>query len=261
MAKEIPIGFQLYTVRGEVQKDLAETLYQLSDIGYVAAEPWGYDGKKLEWMGHSAQAIRKMYDECALCCCGIHLATVALTENLERTIEFNQVLGNSFLIIAMDKERMASVAGIADLARILNKASERLRSIGMYCGYHAHGFDFAEVEGEIARDRLFKQTDPDVIMQMDTGNCASGGGDPIGTLKRFPNRARSIHLKDYGGAPGSVIGEGKVNWDEVFHLIETQQNTEWLVVEEGGKDGLGFDIPRKSLEALRGTGRAPTKTA
>jgi hypothetical protein len=29
-------------------------------------------------------------------------------------------------------------------------------------------------------------------MQMDIGNCASGGGDPLGTLIKFPNRARSV---------------------------------------------------------------------
>jgi len=255
MAKQIPIGFQLFTVRGEVKNDLPNALAQLSKIGYVAAEPWGYDGKELSWMGHSAQAIRKMYDDHGLTCCGIHLATVALSENIERTIEFNQVLGNTFLVIAADKPRMSSVAGIAELAGILNRASERLAPLGMYSGYHAHGFDFAQVEGEVAWDRLFKQTKPKVIMQMDIGNCAGGGGDPIGTLKRFPNRARSLHLKDYGGEPDTVIGEGKADWPEIFNLVETQQNTEWFVVEEGGKDGLGFDIPRKSLEALRKMGR------
>jgi len=255
MTKQIPIGFQLFTVRGEVKKGLPNTLAQLAEIGYVAAEPWGYDGSDLSWMGHSAQAIRKMYDDQGLTCCGIHLTTAALAENIERTIEFNQVLGNTFLIIAMDKLRMSSVAGIAELAGILNKASERLTELGMSSGYHAHGFDFAEVEGEIAWDRLFKQTTPEVIMQMDIGNCAGGGGDPIGTLKKFPNRARSMHLKDYGGAPGSVIGEGKADWAEVFHLVETQQNTEWFVVEEGGEGGIGFDVPRRSLEALRKMGR------
>ena len=71
-------------------------------------------------------------------------------------------------------------------------------------------------------------------MQLDIGNCASGGGDPIAMLKKFPNRARSLHLKDYGGPPDSVIGEGKADWKTIFDLVETSQNTEWYVVEEGG---------------------------
>ena len=92
-------------------------------------------------------------------------------------------------------------------------------------------------------------------MQMDVGNCAGGGGDPIATLKRFPNRARSLHLKDFGGGPGAVIGEGKADWKEIFRLVDTQQNTEWFVVEEGSPEGLGFDIPRRSFEALRKMGK------
>jgi sugar phosphate isomerase/epimerase len=125
----------------------------------------------------------------------------------------------------------------------------------MFTGYHAHAFDFETVDGEIAWDILFSNTRQDIIMQMDIGNCASGGGDPIAELKRFPNRARSVHLKDYGGGPGSVIGEGKADWPEIFRVCETMQNTEWYVVEEGHPGGLGFDIPRRSLEALRRMGK------
>jgi len=124
MARQIPIGFQLYTVRGEVGQSLPNAIAQLAKIGYVAAEPWGYDGKELAWMGHPAKDIRKMYDDHGIRCCGIHLATVALQENLERTIEFNRILGNDFLVIAADKPRMSSVAGIAELAGILNEAAE-----------------------------------------------------------------------------------------------------------------------------------------
>ena len=87
---------------------------------------------------------------------------------------------------------------------------------------------------QIAWDTLFSNTRPEVIMQMDIGNCASGGGDPIGTLRRFPNRARSVHLKDYR-RPVAEFGDrrGQGGLAEIFRLCETEQNTEWYVVEEG----------------------------
>ncbi len=194
----------------------------------------------------------------ALICCGLHLTTDALLDdNLARTIEFNQILGNRFLIVAMDKQRMASAQGVQELAGILNDAAGKLQAVGMFAGYHAHGFDFVTLEnGEIAWNFLFSQTRPEVIMQIDIGNSVSGGGDPIAALRLFPNRARSVHLKDYGGSsPNAVLGEGKADWPEIFRLCETTQNTEWYVVEEGGADGIGFDIPRRSLEALRRMGK------
>jgi sugar phosphate isomerase/epimerase len=147
------------------------------------------------------------------------------------------------------------VAGIQELARILEEAADAVEPNGMFTGYHAHGFDFDIVEGETAWDRLFSGTRDDIIMQIDIGNSVSGGGDPVGALRKFPNRARSVHLKDYGGGPDSVIGEGKADWDEIFRLCDTNQNTEWFVVEEGSSDGTGFEIPKRSLEALRRMGR------
>ena len=254
--KKIPIGLQLFSVRGECQRDLPATLKAVAGIGYEGAEPWGYAGDELEWMGWKPKDIRKMFDDNGLKCCGIHLATGALLgDNLSRTIELNQELGNNFLIIAADRQRMSAVDTIMELAQILNDAAEKLMPLGMFAGYHAHGFDFVRFDGQPAWDILFSNTRSEVIMQMDIGNCAGGGGDPIAELKQFPGRARSVHLKEYGGPPGAVVGEGDADWDEIFRLCETEHNTEWYVVEEGGKDGLGFDVSRRSLESLRRMGK------
>lgn len=252
----IPVGLQLFSVRGECSKDLPATLEAVARIGYAAVEPWGYGGDKLEWMGHSPQAIRTMLDDNGLACCGIHLATGALLgDNLARTIELNQALGNRFLIIAADKPRMSSLEGIRELAAILDSTAEKLEPLGMATGYHAHGFDFVQHGGRTAWDILFSSTRQDVIMQMDIGNCAGGGGDPIAILRKFPGRALSVHLKDYGGPAGSVIGEGQADWPTIFSLCETTAGTTVYVVEEGGPDGLGFDVSARSFAALRRMGK------
>ena len=256
MSDKIPIGLQLFSVRGECGKDLPAALKSVAEIGYVAAEPWGYGGEVLEWQGWPVKDIRKMYDDNGLICCGFHLATGALLgDNLERTIEMNQELGNKFLIIAADKQRMSSVDTIMELAGILNGVAEKLAPLGMLTGYHAHGFDFEKFGDETAWEILFSNTRDQVVMQMDIGNCASGGGDPIAMLEKFPGRARSVHLKDFGGGPESVIGEGDADWERIFELCDTSHHPEWYVVEEGGQEGLGFDVSRRSLEALRRMGK------
>ncbi|MGC9520843.1 MAG: sugar phosphate isomerase/epimerase family protein [Anaerolineae bacterium] len=254
--KKIPIGLQLFSVRGEVQKDLPATLKAVSDIGYEGAEPWGYGGEELSWMGWKPEEIRQMYDDNGLTCCGIHLSTDALLgDNLQRTIELNQILGNNFLIIAADKERMSSLDTMMELADILNTTAETLKPLGMATGYHAHPFDFVRFGDETAWEILFSNTSQDVIMQMDIGNCANGDGDPLAMLRKFPGRTRSMHLKDYGGGPGSVIGEGKADWPTIFEVVETLHDPEWYVIEEGGEDGLGFDVCKRSLQALRAMGK------
>jgi hypothetical protein len=41
----------------------------------------------------------------------------------------------------------------------------------------------------------------------------------------------------------------------VFHLCETSSGTKWYIVEMGGPEGNGFDVPRQVLEKLRGLGK------
>jgi len=249
------IGLQLFSVRGECERNLPGTLKAVAGIGYRAVEPWGYGGEELKWMGCSAAELHRMLDDNGLVCCGIHLTTTALMPaNISRTIEFNQVLGNRFLIVAADKQRMSAVEGVRELALILDAAAERLAPLGMFAGYHAHGFDFVKLDGRTAWDILFSSVRPDVVMQLDTGNCASGGADPIDVLRRFPGRARSVHIKDWG-KPGAVIGEGVADWPEIFRLCDTLHHTEWYVVEEGSPDGTGFDICARSFAGLKRMGR------
>ncbi|NLI01120.1 MAG: sugar phosphate isomerase/epimerase [Chthonomonadales bacterium] len=253
---KVPIGLQLYSVRGECARDIKATLARVAEIGYVAAEPWGYAGDKVEWMGLSAADLRAAYDANGLTCCGIHLQTGALLgDNLKRTIELNKTLGNRFLIIAADSQRMASMAGIEELAGILNDAAEKLAPHDLFCGYHAHGFDFKVVEGDTAWNHLFRRTRPEVIMQMDVGNCANGGGDPYGPLREFVGRARTVHLKEWGVPGNPVPGEGVGDWPEIFRLCEEVHKTEWYVVEQEDESGLGFDTPARALAALKAMGK------
>ncbi len=249
------VALQLFAVRGEVAKSLPATLKSVAQLGYQGAEPWGYDGKAVSWQNHSAADIRKMFDDNGLTCCGFHITTDSLLgDNFKRTVELNRILGNHFLIVAWDKAHMTTKAGIAEFAKILNEVADKLKPEKMLCGYHCHGFDFDKVEGEIAWDMLFKSTKSEVVMQLDVGNCASGGGDPIATLRKFPGRSKSVHLKDFGGPKGSVIGEGKLDFKTILELCRTLHKPEWYVIEEGGDEGIGFDIPGRSLKSVRKMG-------
>jgi len=247
----IPIGLQLYAVRGEFEKDVPGTLKSVAACGYKGVEPWGYAGTPNVYKDYSAKQLRQMFDDNGLKCCGIHLDLKALEDaQFERTIENNQVLGNRFLIVAAAQKHMSSLDGIKILATILNRSAEKARPHHMLVGYHAHGFDFVKHDGRFAWDHLFSQVEPSVIMQMDVGNTLGGGGDPIGMLRKFPGRTLTIHIKRH---------EDKTfdspYYKEVFSLCETTGKTEWYVVEEGGRNGMGFEVPKDALEALKKAGK------
>lgn len=248
---KIPIGFQLYTVRGEFARNVPGTLKTLAEIGYQAVEFWGYAGTPKVYQEYTAAQLRKLLDDNGLKCCGMHLELKALAgENLKRTIENNQVLGNEYLNVAMAKEQMGSESGIAELADTLTKASAECQPHHLMVGYHAHPFDFARLQGKFAWELLFRRLKPDINMQLDVGNCLSGDGDPIAMLKEFPARTRTIHIKEHK--------EKTFDSDfykEVFHLCETSCGTKWYIVEMGGLLGNGFEVPRDALAKLHKLGK------
>lgn len=247
----LPVGFQLWTVRGECARNLPRTLKTLADLGYQGVEFFGYAGTPKVYKRYSAADLRQLLDEHGLKCCGMHLELQALGPGtLHRTIAVNHTLGSEFLNLAMSKEHMRSEPGIAELADILNRAATECQPHRLTVGYHAHGFDFARINGRSAWELLFRRTQPEVNMQLDIGNCLAGDGDPIALLQAFPGRARTVHLKEHRD---KTLDSDYFR--EIYRLCETIGGTQWYIVEMGGLLGNGFGTPREALARLRQAGK------
>lgn len=244
----IPIGLQLYSVRVDAEKDLSGTIAKVAKMGYEGVEFAGY-------YGHSAKDIRKMLDDNGLVCCGTHTAMETLADDkLADTIAFNKTIGNKYLIVPWLKpdEANARQAWLT-YAKRFNELAEKVRPHGMKVGYHNHAHDFAPVDGTTGWDLLASNTSKDVIMQFDTGNALSGGGDPMVYLKRYPDRATTIHIKEYSTTnKNALIGEGDIKWGEIFRLCRAG-GTKWYIIEEE-KDAYppltAVDLSIKNLKKL-----------
>lgn len=249
--KRIPIGLQLYSVREDCQKDLPRVLEAVAQMGYEGVEFAGYYGR-------SAKELRKLLDQNGLRCCGTHTGLNTLEgDALAKTVEFNQILGNPYLIVPwMPHQKLASVEACKKTAQFFNELAEKVKEKGMYVGYHAHAGDFQKVGDQTAWDLFFSFCSPQVVMQMDVGNCLGGGGDPYASLEKFPGRSKTIHLKEHGGPPGACIGEGQVDWKRLFQLCETVGGTEWYIVEQ---ESYGQRTPlqtvQRCLENLKKMGK------
>jgi sugar phosphate isomerase/epimerase len=246
-SKKIPVGLQLYSVREQCTADLPGTLAAVSKIGYRAVEFAGYYGR-------SAKDLRKLLDDNGLVACGTHTPYESVQgDKLKETVEFNRTIGNKFLIVPWMDEAKSKQEWL-DRAKLFNEIADQVKPDGMWVGYHAHSHDFKQIEGVTAWDLFFGNTKAEVVMQLDTSNCCEGGADPVAVLKKYPGRARSIHLKAFGGGPDAVIGEDKIDWPSVFAFCETKGKTQWCVLEhESGKDPL--DAVRRSYEALKKMGK------
>ena len=248
---QIPIGLQLYSVREDAKNDLPGVLKAVAQMGYVGVEFAGY-------YGHGAQEIRALLDDLGLKCCGSHVGIdTLLGDELSKTIEFNQTIGNRFLIVpGLAKERTSSKVAWLETARLMNEISEKVKPHGMRTGYHNHHTEFHDMDGELPWDIFFGNTSPDVVMQFDTGNAMHGGAEAGPFLRRYPNRALTVHLKEFSAANDkALIGEGDVKWDEIFTLCETAGGTQWYIVEQESYAHPPLQCVDQCLQNLRKMGK------
>lgn len=248
----IPIALQLYSVREDCAKDLPGTLAAVAKMGYKGVEWAGYYGR-------SAKELRKMCDDLGLKVVGTHIGLdTLLGDELEKTVEFNHILGNKHLIVpGLPAERTKSRQAWLETARIFNEIAERLHAFGMLTGYHNHTIEFKPLDGELPWDTFFGNTRQDVIMQFDTGNAMHGGADPVPFLERYPGRAITVHIKAFSKTNDkALIGEDDLPWDRIFHICETTGGTEWYIVEQESYAYPPLECVDRSLQNLRKMGKA-----
>lgn len=248
---KIPIGVQLYSVREDCAKDLPGVLSAIAKMGYEGVEFAGYYDR-------TAQELRQMLDDNGLKCCGTHIGIHTLMgDALKATMEFNETLGNKYLIVpGLPSEYTNSKAAWLRTANIMNEIAEQVKPRGFVTGYHNHHTEFQEMEGELPWDIFFGNTRQDVVMQFDVGNALHGGGHAAPFLQKYPGRALTVHVKEYSASNDkALIGEGDVDWKEIFELCETIGGTEWYIVEQESYAYPPLECIDKCLQNLRAMGK------
>ena len=249
----IPLALQLYSIRDDCARDLPGCLAAVAKMGYEGVEFAGY-------CGFSAQDVRKMLDDNGLKCCGTHIGIdTLLGDELEKTSEFNKVIGNDFLIVpGLPGEYTASAAAWRRTADVFNQVADRLRPLGQWTGYHNHHTEFTPFPdcGEEPWHLFFGNTKKEVVMQFDTGNAMHGGADPVPYFERYPGRALTVHLKEFSATNDTaLIGEGDCPWSRLFELCETIGATQWYIVEQESYPYPPMECAERCIQNLRGMGK------
>jgi sugar phosphate isomerase/epimerase len=248
----IPIALQLYSVREDCAKDFRGTIEAVAQMGYEGVEFAGY-------YDHSAQDLKKLLDDNGLVCAGTHTAINTIQgDHLRRSIEFNATLGNPFLVVPwIGAEYRDSKDNFKRLADELSSAAAIASEQNAYIGYHNHDFEFRALEdGTVPMSYIFQNTPDNVILQLDTGNALHGGLSAEPLIEEFPGRSKTIHLKEYSATnPNALIGEGDVNWMNVFEKCEGVGGTQFYIVEVEQYPLAPLECARKSLEAVKTMGK------
>jgi len=252
---KIPVALQLYSVREDCAKDFTGTIKAVAEMGYEGVEFAGYYDK-------DAKQIKKLLDDLGLKVAGTHTGIdTLLGDELQKTIDFNKILENKFLIVpGFPEEYRSSESAWLKTAEIMNGIADKAKPYGMMVGYHNHWIEFQPMERKTAWDIFFGATNKDVVMQLDTGNALRGGGDCVSILQRYPGRAITVHLKPYSKEKGArsgkegfrpLIGKDDIPWDDIFRLCETVGKTEWYIVEYESDAYPPLEAVARCLYAIR----------
>jgi sugar phosphate isomerase/epimerase len=237
-AKNVPVGLELYSVRGELAKDLLGTITAVGKMGYEVVE---FYAPYLNWTPETAKDVRKRLDDLGVKCLSTHNNSPSFTDDgLKKAIELNQIIGSKNVIMA-SAPRATGIDAWKTLAGQLTAISEKLKPLGLATGYHNHQVEWRPLEGQRPMDVIAAGTPKDVVLQFDVGTCVEVGADPIAWIKAHPGRIKSIHCKDWSKERGYAVafGEGDAPWKQIFEAAEKDGGVEFYLVEQevAGPDG------------------------
>lgn len=249
------IGIELYSVRGELARDLPNTLKTVAKFGYEVVE---FFSPYFKWTPAYTKDVRSQLDDLGLRCYSTHNGFEAITpgENLAHTIELNQILGSRYVILASAPGGTSGVDGWKRLCEKLAVAVEQLKPHGLSAGFHNHHSEWAKLDnGQRIMEVIAANTPKEFVLQLDVGTCVEAGSDPVAWVKANPGRIKMMHLKDW--APGGraeekgyrvLFGEGVTPWKELMAAAESVGGLEYFLIEQEGSRFSEFETAQKCLE-------------
>jgi sugar phosphate isomerase/epimerase len=226
------IGIQLYTLRDAARADLDRTLGDIAAAGYTDVEML----MSLRNFNHAPADVRKMLDAHGLRAPSTHIGTATLA-NVDGAVDEARTLGHKYLILAdLPASARQSLEAFAGYADTLNRAGEAARKHDLWIAWHDEADDFKTFNGQMGYDALVAKLDPSLVrLQLDTGNAAVGGRDPLDLMKRYGDRYYAFHIKDAPAIPSPhdvELGKGIVDLRGILSRVKSFDDRYFFVEQE-----------------------------
>jgi len=249
--KRLKIGIQLYSLRGEMEKDVEKTLERVAEMGFEFVEFAGYFGK-------SAEELRSILDKYGLEGASVHQGFDFNTteEEYKRQISFLKTLGVKLWgVPCVDKSNFIPYEPLRALTQGFNTLGTYLKRSGIELCYHNHDFELEKYNGKSHLDRAFDTFDRCLVSpEFDVCWLNYGGADPVEYVKKHGYYSKIIHLQDYKIEDEKIkfmpLGEGVVDFPAIIRAIN-DSNIEYLVYEKDEWYDDALEDAAKSIKYIR----------
>lgn len=250
-------GVQMYSYRNVLkEKGVEATLDIIRDLGITEIEGGGADG-------FSIQEYKSLLDDRGLTTPSMGADYNELIKDPEAIAKKAQFLGAKFVMVAWIPHTVGSFnfVNASQAVEDFNKAGKVLTENGLTLVYHFHGYEIIPHKNGTVLDYMIENTNPDYVsFQMDVYWIQFGGGNPTHLLNKYPNRWKSLHLKDMqkgtlkdhtglsDHSTNVVLGTGEIDFAGILKTANELGIKHFFIEDES--DRLLTQIP-KSIEYLK----------
>jgi inosose dehydratase len=153
------------------------------------------------------------------------------------------------------------------VAKVVAEAAKVAEEFGLELVFHPHTSTYVETPEETRQ--LFDATSGSKMgLCLDTGHCAFSGGDPAVEAEKFREVLKFVHIKDVDARvmeqvrrtqmtfeqaiaanAFTIIGEGSIDFPAFFRVLEKNDYSGWMVVEQDVTYGATVVPPVESVAA------------
>ena len=246
------IGIQLYAVRGDAERNLERTLAELARIGYTDVELlWGMGN-----FGRGTAEMRAMLDRAGLRAPSTHASASVIAVGWERHLDQAARLGHEYIVCpGFSVDSTMTIDDWKEWGDRFNQAGAAARKRNIWLGFHNEPQHFRPLDGQVPYDAFIQRTDPSVTRhQLDIGNAAMGGADPMALLARYRERYWTFHVKDVpviGRMGDTLLGRGTLDLPGIMKAIPSPQQ-KLFFVEHNSEEAQAMENARRNFAYLEG---------
>jgi len=258
LVAQTEIGLQLYTFRNQIPKDIPGMLEKISKMGIRELEGGGTYGLPVD----SFKALLKKNN---LRIVSVGAGFNNLDSNVQAAIDQAKTFNASYVTCTwIPHQGDFTIDHAKKAVEVFNKAGKTLKENGISLVYHPHGYEFRPYEGSTLFDYLVKNMNPAYAnFEMDVFWIKHPGQDPVGLLKKYPNRFLLMHLKDRKpGTPGNhdgkadvesnvVLGSGDVGISEIMREAPKAGVKHYFIEDESSRSEQQVPESLAFLKTLR----------
>jgi sugar phosphate isomerase/epimerase len=221
-------GFQTWTIKEDINNDLAGTCKKMAALGYKELEmcsPLGYSDAGFAPLNKlSGKELRKIIEDSGLICTSSHFNLGELKDNLNNRIEWAHQMGMNQMILSsfwLSKDDQ-TIENYRKSAAGLNIIAQKVKAAGLQMGFHNHHMEFEKRGDELIYDVLLAEFDPELVKMQFQVAVANIGYKAADYFRKHPNRFISAHLSDWNKAKDAQvpIGQGIVDWKDFFEAAK-----------------------------------------